>query len=159
MTGSSLLLRLGAGWAAAVVLLLVAAPAAPATEWSPPGALAAGVLVGVGLFLVLGGLAPRALAVPRPSTALVLLVAAGAEEVVWRWFALGELAQRADAGAALAVTTVAFALAHRNDCGRQLVTGAVLGGLYVGTGSLAAAWCAHGLYNLGVAAAHAGAAR
>jgi len=156
MTARSLWLRLASGWLLAAVLLAVAAPAAPVGSWRPPPAIVLGAIVGTALFLSLGGRGPRPAAL-RPATAAVLVLAAGAEEVVWRWFALGELAARAGALPALAATTVLFALAHRPSAAQQLVTGAAFGLVYLGTGALAGAWCAHAAYNLLVASTRSGA--
>lgn len=154
MSASSLWVRIGAIWlTAAVLLLLVAVPAPPGPGWGRAVAGATGTLGGVLLFLGLGGCRHLPLRRPRGPTAAVLFVTAGAEEVVWRRFALAELALRVGAVPALGATTVAFALAHGEAAGRQLVTGAAFGLLYLGTGNLAAPWCAHAAYNLCVAAA------
>lgn len=158
MSASSLWLRLVATWSAAGALLVLAsAPAAGGAAWRPAVAAATGVGVGFALFAALGG-RPRPLARPRATTAAVLVVTAGAEEVVWRWFALAELAARSGAAAALAATTVAFALAHGRAAAHHLVTGAAFGALFLLTGSLAAAWSAHAAYNLCVAGGRARAA-
>lgn len=158
MSAPSLWARLAATWiAAGAVLLLVAAPTVTEPEWRPSLAAAAGAAAGLVLFLALGGRA-RAFAWPRPTTAVVLVVTAGAEEVIWRWFALAELAARSDTLAALATTTIAFALAHGRSASHHLLTGAAFGALFLVTGSLAAAWSAHATYNLSVAAGRARAA-
>jgi ABC-2 type transport system ATP-binding protein len=142
---------------------LVAAPRAPATSVPAPLAVAVAVALGVGLFSALaqrrpvwslprGGL-PRF--APRGA---YLAASAAAEEVVWRRLLLAFLAVRYGWPAGLALTTVGFAVAHRRRQGRfgvavHLVTGASFGGVFVATGSVAAAITAHAAYNLLVALA------
>ncbi len=77
----------------------------------------------------------------------VLVVSAASEEVVWRRVVLGELL-RAGPLAALAGSTLGFALVHRTRQGLHLGTGAAFGGLYLATGALAAAIAAHSSYNV-----------
>lgn len=156
MSARSLWLRIVGGWALASALLLTAAPSAPAASWRPPAAVVVGTAVGVALFLALGRGRIGGATPPRAATALVLVLAAGAEEVVWRWFALGELAVRAGGAAALVATTVLFTLAHRPPSAQQLAAGAAFAVVYLATGSLVGSWCAHGAYNLCVASARAG---
>jgi len=142
-------MRLAAGIALAVGLTLVLAPAEPTARVWPPAACAAGALAGVILY---AGVTRRRPYVPLPLPAAVaafavLVVAATGEEVVWRRVVLGELL-RAGPLAALAGSTLGFALVHRT---RQLLhvgTGAAFGGLYVVTGVLAASIAAHAAYNV-----------
>jgi membrane protease YdiL (CAAX protease family) len=68
------------------------------------------------------------------------------EEVVWRRLVLGE-SLRAGAIAAVTVSTVGFAIAHRARQPTHLVTGAAFSGLYVATGTLLAPIVAHWGYN------------
>ena len=77
----------------------------------------------------------------------MLVVAAAAEEVVWRRVVLGELL-RAGPLAALAGSTLGFALVHRTRQSLHLGTGAAFGGLYLATGALAASIAAHWAYNV-----------
>jgi membrane protease YdiL (CAAX protease family) len=76
-----------------------------------------------------------------------LTLAAVNEEVLWRRVVLGELL-RAGTVAALAGSTLGFALAHRARPGLHLGTGFVFGGLYLATGALGACIAAHLTYNL-----------
>jgi membrane protease YdiL (CAAX protease family) len=102
--------------------------------------------------------------VPRASLrrlarrAVLLTVLAACEEALWRWGALRTLAPAVGAGAALALTSLAFALAHVTQRGLRSVrvhvlTGSVFGGLYLASGSLVAPVAAHAGYNVLVAAA------
>jgi membrane protease YdiL (CAAX protease family) len=72
------------------------------------------------------------------------------EEIIWRLVLLGELLVFG-AVAALSLSTVAFALAHRARL-LHLATGAAFGGLYLATGVLAASIAAHWVYNALVSA-------
>jgi membrane protease YdiL (CAAX protease family) len=130
-------------------LLVVLAPAAPASRLEPVPAAAAGAVVGLLLYLVVVRRRPFAppLVPPTLAACAVLVVAAGAEEVVWRRVVLGELL-RAGPGAAVAGSALGFALAHRARPGLHLGTGAAFGGLYVATGALAASIAAHWAYNV-----------
>ena len=141
-------------WATVV---LVDAPR-PAAEVSPPLALLAGAFAGTGLFVALARTPP---ALPSATGANVgvtvgklafLAVAATNEELVWRRLVLGE-ALRLGPVAAVAVSAVAFAVAHRARQGAHLVTGTAFGAAYVLTGSLAAPLAAHWTYNAFVAGA------
>ncbi|HWB23282.1 MAG TPA: CPBP family intramembrane glutamic endopeptidase [Gaiellaceae bacterium] len=80
------------------------------------------------------------------ATQLFFVLVATNEEIVWRRVVLGELLA-AGAVAAMLGSTVGFALMHRSRRRLQLVTGAVFGGLYLSTGSLAASVAAHWAYN------------
>jgi membrane protease YdiL (CAAX protease family) len=148
MTVAGVWIRIAAGCGVAAALAFAASPPAPARwlGWEP---LAVGVAAGVGLFYALARIRPP---VP-PAVAAVLVVLAGAEEVSWRWFALGELATRAGPAAALIATSVGFGLAHPGARLLHTATGIVFGGVYLATGSLVAAWAAHAAYNLSVVAA------
>ncbi len=76
-----------------------------------------------------------------------LALAAANEEVLWRRVVLGELL-RSGAVAALAGSTLGFALAHRGRPGVHLGTGLAFGGVYLATGALGACIGAHLTYNL-----------
>jgi membrane protease YdiL (CAAX protease family) len=149
MTGRVLWLRLGVSWLVAAALLVLAHPAAPRTGWHATGSAFAGLAAGGAVAWLVAGLRPN---VSGP-VAVTLVVAAGAEEVVWRWFALGSLAGVAGAPGALAATSLAFGAVHPGARGQHVATGLAFGGVYVATGSLLGAWCAHALYNLLVASA------
>lgn len=152
MTRVALWLRIVAIWAAAAALLASAHPARLQPPWTPLAAVPTGLVAGVALFLVAGGL-PRRCAAPRIATAFVLTLSAVAEEIVWRWFALGELVPRLGTPTAVAVTSALFALAHRGGFAGRFVTGLFLGSVYGATGSLAAVCCTHVAHNLCVASA------
>lgn len=77
----------------------------------------------------------------------VLALAAANEEVLWRRVVLGELLH-SGRGAALAGSTLGFALAHRARPALHLGTGVVFGSLYLATGGLLACIAAHLTYNL-----------
>ena len=128
---------------------VVAAPAAPGASGRTAVGCRSAWRAGVALFAVAGARAPPP--VPRPLAAACSPSPPRAEEVVWRWFLLGELAR-----------------ARRNRCRRShrelaALFGAVhprptprstsrpelaFGGVYVTTGSLLAAWGAHAAYNV-----------
>ncbi len=76
-----------------------------------------------------------------------LALAAANEEVLWRRVMLGELL-RSGVVAALAGSTLGFALAHRARPGLHLGTGLAFGGVYLATGALGASIAAHLTYNL-----------
>jgi membrane protease YdiL (CAAX protease family) len=82
---------------------------------------------------------------------LVLVLWAGAEEVLWRWFALAEAASRIGFALGLALTSAAFAAVHRNRSFGHAVAGGVFGLVFAATGTIVAAWAAHAAYNLLVA--------
>jgi membrane protease YdiL (CAAX protease family) len=118
--------------------------------------LVVGPLSGAALFLVLtGGRLPRAW--PRlPRRAAIvrwasLAVAAGLEELAWRWLVLGGLAVAVGPLSALALSTLGFAVSHRPSLGRRcwvhLFTGAGFGAAFL-AGGIAAAVLAHGVYNI-----------
>ncbi|MDQ3823283.1 MAG: ATP-binding cassette domain-containing protein, partial [Actinomycetota bacterium] len=156
-------------WARTAVLsglaasLLIVVPAAAASRWPTPPSLALGVGAGSVLFV---GLARRAPALRVPdhrraafaAKALLLAVRSASEEVIWRWALLGALTATLGPVPALAVATCCFALAHAGWQGRRgvavhLLTGATFGGVFLVSGSLAAAIGAHVAYNLLVALA------
>jgi len=146
---SALLLRLAAGVGLAVALLELLTPAEPPARLGPWASAAAGAVGGLALYLAVARRRPY---VPPPVPAAlaacaVLVVAAAAEEVVWRRVVLGELL-RAGPVAALAGSTLGFALVHRTRQALHLGTGAAFGGLYLATGALAASISAHWSYNV-----------
>jgi membrane protease YdiL (CAAX protease family) len=75
------------------------------------------------------------------------VVAAASEEIVWRRVVLGELL-RVGPLAAVAGSTLGFALVHRTRQTLHLGTGAAFGSLYLATGALAASIAAHWAYNV-----------
>lgn len=152
MSPAGLWTRIGATWATAAALLAFAHPAPLRTPWPPLAAAPAGLAAGIALFLVTGGRLRR-YRMPRVAAAAVLASTAGAEEAIWRWFALGELAARIGLPAALAASSALFALAHRDRFAGRFAAGVVFGGVYALSGSLAGACCAHAAHNLCVAAA------
>jgi membrane protease YdiL (CAAX protease family) len=151
---------------------LYAAVAAALVAWAPverpaprlpsPLALLLGGAAGAGLFV---GLARRLPPLPAPGVvrAVVLAtpvvgLAAACEETIWRFGLLGGLRSVVGTGAAFAIATAAFAVAHVGRAPpRKLfahcVTGATFGGVYVGSGRLGAAVAVHAAYNLLVVAA------
>ena len=130
-------------------LLVVLAPATPAAHLEAAPAAAAGAAAGLLLYLVVARRRPYAppLVPPALAACIVLVVAAATEEVVWRRVVLGELL-RAGPVAAVAGSTLGFALAHRARPVLHLGTGAAFGGLYLATGALAASIAAHWAYNV-----------
>jgi ABC-2 type transport system ATP-binding protein len=86
-----------------------------------------------------------------------LTLTSGVEEVFWRWLVLGGLAPLVGVGPAFVASTAGFALAHgvkrRDVTAVHLLTGAVFGAVFVGTGRIEAAVATHALYNLLVLAA------
>ena len=149
MSGVQLWLRLTSSWLVAVVLLILVHPARPPVEWSRPGAALAGLCVGTVVAWMLAGLRTTV----SPAAAVTLVLTAGAEEVVWRWFALGSLTSLVGPIAALAATSVAFGLVHPRARFQHVATGLAFGGVYLAGGGLTGAWCAHCAYNLLVASA------
>ncbi len=150
MSARALSLRVALTTAAAAGLAAGLAPPRPARSVPAAVALLPGVLAAGALFAAGVRRRPR-----RPvgvGVGAFLLLGAANEEVIWRRVVLGELL-RLGAPAALAASSLAFALAHRRGRPFQLATGAVFGGLYLATGSLAASVVAHWTFNLLVAAA------
>jgi membrane protease YdiL (CAAX protease family) len=130
-------------------LLLILTPEVPHARLGPPAAAAAGGAVGLLLYLAVARHRPYAppLAPPVVAAYAILVVPAVSEEVVWRGVVLGELL-RAGPVAAVAGSTLGFALAHRGRPALHLGTGATFGGLYLATGALLAAIAAHWAYNV-----------
>jgi membrane protease YdiL (CAAX protease family) len=133
------------------VLLLAVSPARPASRLPWAVALATGCAAGVMLFI---GAARRAPRLPSVRGGVPILVAkqgvlglwAANEEILWRRIVLGELLP-VGALAAVAASSLGFALAHRRRQVLHLSTGACFGGVYLATGSLGASVAAHWLYN------------
>jgi len=138
-------------------VVLVDAPR-PDAGVPPAMALVLGALGGAVLFVVLARTPPARPSLTGSSLGVTvgklafLALAATNEELVWRRLVLGE-ASRAGPIAAVVVSTVAFAVAHRTRQTAHLATGAVFGAAYVVTGSLAAPLAAHWTYNILVAGA------
>jgi membrane protease YdiL (CAAX protease family) len=119
------------------------------------------VLAGVGAACVLFVLLSREFRFwrrPSPGRAASLAVkgvyvtiTSAAEEILWRWLALGGLASVVGVAPAFVVSTVGFAVTHgvrRADVvAVHLVTGAAFGSVYLVTGQVAAAILAHAAYN------------
>jgi membrane protease YdiL (CAAX protease family) len=118
--------------------------------------LAVGPIAGSAVFVLLAGARlPRFHAV-APSRALGFRWLgfgwkAAVEEVVWRGLVLGGLLVAVGPIAALAFSSVGFALWHRHALGRRcsvhLVTGAAFGAAFL-AGGLVAAVLAHATYNV-----------
>jgi len=146
---TSVLLRLVVAAAVAAALLVLVAPAHPASRLGFLGAAPAGVAGGLLLYVAVARRRPYVppLAPPALAACCVLVVAATSEEVVWRRVVLGELL-RAGPLVAAAASTLGFALVHRARQGLHLGTGATFAGLYLATGALAAAIAAHWAYNV-----------
>jgi len=120
--------------------------------------LLAGAATGAALYALLArvpALAAAGGAAGSPALrGLAVTVIAWAEETLWRGVLLGALAPRS-AGFALALSTAGFAASHVYGQGwgalrTHALTGLAFGGLYLATGSLAAAIAAHAVYNLSV---------
>ena len=153
MTAFGLWGRLVLGSVVAVALLVAISPPLPPRRLPLAAGVLLGIAAGVALYLAVSRERPvlPSRAAPLPltlATALFLGLAAVNEEILWRRAVLGELLRIAGAGAAIAGSALAFALAHRARPGLHLVTGAVFGAVYLGTGALLAAVAAHWSYNL-----------
>ena len=138
-------IRLSLATLLSLVLLLAVSAPEPEVRLTLLAALAAGVAAGVAVYLAVvwrRPFLPSALA----TTGILALTAAN-EEVLWRRFVLGEFL-RTGAFAALAGSTLGFALAHRARPGLHLATGLVFGALYLLTGALASCVAAHWTYNV-----------
>lgn len=113
--------------------------------------LLVGPSVGAILFRCLAGAARPRLRAPSIPRAAWLAASAAFEELAWRAVALAALAAWLGVLAALVVTSIGFAAAHRAQLGRRarvhLLTGAGFGAAFVCAG-LAAAIAAHWVYNL-----------
>lgn len=117
----------------------------------PPGRLPepAAVAVGLAVAIVLWSLLARGREAPSRSLLPPALIAAVAEEIVWRWGVLAGLAPRVGWGAALGLSAAGFAYRHTRGDGlfAYLVLGGAFGGVFLATGRLAAAIAAHAGYN------------
>jgi membrane protease YdiL (CAAX protease family) len=141
--------------ALAAGLLAAVAPATPSPRVPPAAGVAGGIGAGAVLYLLALRARPR-----LPPCAPQRLVFAGklavfglwaaCEEVLWRRVVLGELLAGGIV-AALALSSIAFALAHAGRRGLHVGTGAAFGGVYLVTGALAASIAAHWTYNVLVA--------
>jgi len=121
--------------------------------------LALGLVVGVGLYVLLSWSLSVRVRVPGTAARIVYVGARAAyEEAVWRLCLLGLLAAAFGPAAGLALVTIAFAFAHLPRQGPRaavhLLTGSAFGGVFLATGSFAAAVAAHAAYNALVAADH-----
>ena len=158
MSGRSLWLRVGVGFAAAATTIVLApAPAPTSARVGSVAALLLGVPVGVLVFLALARVPPR---LPRReqltrAQLAFLLGWAWVEEVIWRGLLLAVVAVVAGVAAALVATTALFALAHTQGRASHLLTGTAFGGAFVATGRLGAAVASHAVYNLLVAGSRA----
>jgi membrane protease YdiL (CAAX protease family) len=146
--------RVAALTAFAWATLTVVVPRPPATL-APGTAVAAGCAAGIALFAAVARRSPRLAATASPlpvavAKHAVLGLLAVNEELVWRRLVLGE-ALHGGPVAAVAASTLGFALLHRARRPTHLVTGATFGAVYVATGALAAAIAAHWTYNTLVA--------
>jgi membrane protease YdiL (CAAX protease family) len=152
MTAAGLWGRLMLGSVVAVALLVAVSPPLPSPRLPPAADVPLGVAAGIVLYLAVSrelpvlpsGAAPLPLAL---ATALFLALAAANEEILWRRVVLGELL-RVGAVAAIAVSALGFALAHRARPGLHLLTGSAFGAVYLSTGALLATVAAHWIYNL-----------
>jgi membrane protease YdiL (CAAX protease family) len=149
MTAGPVWIRIGVTCTVAGGLVALTTPGGPEALWPTPDRVLVGVATGLALFWGVARIAPP-LSLPL---LVVLVLAAGAEEVIWRWFVLGELLAAMGTAAALLASACAFGAVHP---GRRVLhtgTGLAFGAVYVLTGSLLAAWGAHGAYNVCVAVA------
>jgi membrane protease YdiL (CAAX protease family) len=144
-------LRIAAATAIAFGSLLLLSPDRPDQRLATAVSIAVGTALGVAMFVAVVGRGSR-LAVARGSvhTAfarwIVFGLLAANEELVWRRAVLGECLG-AGSAAALAGSTLVFAVAHRARPGLHLGTGAAFGGVYLATGVLGASIAAHWIYN------------
>lgn len=158
MSGRSLWIRIAIGTTVALISVVAVPVPAPAPERVEVAAgVAAGLGSGVLLFVALARARPRAPDATQLTLGQLgfLIGWAWVEEVVWRRLVLGGVALLAGAVAGLVVATALFALAHRRSRPSQLLTGAVFGAAYIGTGRLSAAVASHAAYNVLVAGARA----
>jgi membrane protease YdiL (CAAX protease family) len=149
VTAGLVWVRIAATCAVAGALAALTTPGGPAAIWPTSDRLLLGLLTGVALFSVVARVGPPL------SLALVgvLVLAAGAEEVIWRWFVLGALLAPAGTAAALVASACAFGAVHPGRRALHTGTGLAFGAVYLLTGSLLATWGAHAAYNLCVAVA------
>jgi len=142
--------------AAAAGAVVVPRPEALAPIRAP---VALGLLVGVGLHALLSRSLSVRVWAPNVAARIVYVGARAAyEEAWWRLCLLGLLAAAFGPTAGLALVTIAFALSHAPRQGARAVvhlcTGSAFGGVFLLTGSFAAAVAAHAAYNALVAAGH-----
>jgi membrane protease YdiL (CAAX protease family) len=149
VTAGVVWVRIAATCAIAATLAALATPAGPVPIWPASDRVLFGLLTGVLLFAVVARIGPPV----SPALVAVLVVAAGAEEVIWRWFVLAELLAPAGTAAALVASACAFGAVHPGRRALHTATGLVFGAVYVVTGTLLAAWGAHAAYNVCVAIA------
>jgi ABC-2 type transport system ATP-binding protein len=138
-----------------LALLLVLSPAHPDRRVPVLAAVLAGLAAGAlasvavlhrdGVGRRAAELAGRTVRLPKAKVAILGLAAVN-EELLWRRLVLGGILP-VGVVAALAVSTLGFALAHRARPALHLGTGATFGSLYVATGALAAPVAAHWAYN------------
>ena len=150
-------LRVVVGTAVAFASLAEFDPPHPSVHVDAPASAVLGVGAGTALALLVVRRRPRrgrsaSVGIRLARHGFIGLWAAN-EELVWRRVVLGECLT-AGGLAALAVSALGFALAHRA-VGIHLATGTLFGGLYLGTGALAASIAGHWSYNAVVAAAPA----
>ena len=157
-------LAVGAAFGLLLLGLVLAADRPAAARRLPgPGSVAIGTLAGLGLVaLTLAGAAiAGSTLVPglaRPAApfapwALVIVLVAVAEEAVLRGVLFDRVASASGLAAALAVTTLAFALLHVPLYGWSVVpldlaVGLLLGGLRIATRGIAAPAAAHAVADL-----------
>ena len=126
-------------------LLFSLSPPRPAAAMGPMLAALLGISAGTLLFAAGLRCAPHRFVSLYMQAALLLWAAN--EEILWRRVVLGELLPLGTP-LALAVSSTAFALAHRSGRLFHVVTGLVFGGAYLATGSLVACVLAHWVYNV-----------
>lgn len=155
--------RLGL-WLCALLAAVALAPSVGGAVHAAALAWPAGIAAGVATFALLARRrfpfeALRRRAARRLLARSIALTARSAyEEAIWRGFVLGLLVGPLGRLGALAASASLFALAHRSRQGRRarvhLLTGSTFGGVYLLTGRLGAAVCAHATYNVlvGIAA-------
>jgi membrane protease YdiL (CAAX protease family) len=153
-------------WARTAGELTLAATLAATASPSSPGparvallpSLLLGATAGVGLVVLLARRLPPSPRIARARLRLVALkasvIALGscAEEILWRWCAIGALAPAIGVLPAYAASTIGFALAHPGRHARRthFLTGAFFGAVYLTTGRIVAAVAAHLAYNVTV---------
>jgi len=147
--------RIGVVTALALTLAIAVSPPRPRDRVPALLALAFGAASGAGVFAAAVRRRPRVgpLRCATPSTVgrhLFFGLCATNEEVLWRRLLLGELLPAGQL-VALAVSSAAFALAHRRGRALHAGTGAAFGALYLVTGVLGASIAAHWVYNAFVA--------
>ena len=138
-------------WAAALAAALAVGLPAFRPALGDRASVLIGPAVGAGMFVGLAGARPPKLHAPPIARAAWLAASAAFEELAWRAVALAVLAAWMGVMAALLVTSIGFAAAHRARLGRRArvhaLTGAAFGAAFVCAG-LVAAIAAHSVYNL-----------